>query len=327
MMKRFITYFLLFMLPFGILLLYYVIADPFYVVWRFRTQPAIESNIGSCNDALRGIQWMNMHEDSLHYNSFIEGSSRSDFYYVDEWKKYIGDSAVCFHFNQSGDNLQGTLERVRYLYNRFERIDNILFIMDREYLQDMSQNKGHLFRNPWQVTDEWDFFAFHWEFIKAFLSIDYQKNMFASSENVPALACHYDSRWNEDYKEGAEELLNSGQYEEYYGRFTDFYALYDRDTFEHVSPAVVKGRQIDALEEIACLLKGGNTDYRVVISPLYNQEKLNPEDLAILKQIFGEDKIFDFSGINEYTSDKTNYYKTSHYRPRVCNDILKKIYQ
>ena len=325
-MKRFLRNSILFAIPFMVMLGYYLIADPFMAVWRYRDVDAIRSGRGCSNDALRGIHWMNAHEDSLQYNSFIEGSSRSDFYYVSEWKKYLGDNAVCFHFNQSGDNLQGTLERVRYLYKRFEHIDNILFIMDCEYLKEMTHHRGHLFRNPWQVTEEWDFFSFHWEFFRAFFTFDYQRKMLGLAIEEENLARHYDSRWNEDYKDGAEQLLNAKRYKEYYSRFDKNYALYPRDTVEHVAEPVILQKQKEALQELKLLLITGNTDYRIVISPLYNQEKLNPADLNILKQCFGEDKVFDFSGINEYTSDPYNYYEVSHYRPQLCNRILKVIY-
>ena len=47
-----------------------------------------EESYKNCNnDAYRGICLMDLYQDSITYNSFIVGSSRSDFYYVEEWKK------------------------------------------------------------------------------------------------------------------------------------------------------------------------------------------------------------------------------------------------
>ena len=37
--------------------------------------------------------------------------------------------------------------------------------------------------------------------------------------------------------------------------------------------------------------------------------KLNESDLIYLKDTFGEDNVFDFSGINEFTNDYRNYYR------------------
>ncbi|MCX6296671.1 MAG: hypothetical protein NTX97_11510, partial [Bacteroidetes bacterium] len=74
------------------------------------------------------------------------------------------------------------------------------------------------------------------------------------------------------------------------------------------------------------ILKSHNTQYKIVISPLYNQEKLDPGDLNYLVNLFGGENVFDFSGINFITNDFHNYYETSHYRPFVCDYILNIIY-
>ena len=63
-----------------------------------------------------------------------------------------------------------------------------------------------------------------------------------------------------------------------------------------------------------------------MISPLYDQVKFNPEDLSVLQEVFGHNQVFDFSGVNEFTTSKYNYYETSHYRPHVANEIMKKVY-
>ncbi len=139
------------------------------------------------------------------------------------------------------------------------------------------------------------------------------------------LPFYYIPEYNEVHKVGAEELLDSNP-EAYYETLTGFYRLYERTYTDSVAALVIGKQQRDALEQLHALLKNGNTDYRIVISPLYNQIALNPQDLESLKEIFGEDKVFDFSGVNEYTNDVSNYYETSHYRPKLCNKILKQIY-
>jgi hypothetical protein len=46
-----------------------------------------------------------------------------------------------------------------------------------------------------------------------------------------------------------------------------------------------------------------------------------------LSGIFGTERVFDFSGVNEFTTDFRNYYEESHYRPQVAREILKRIYE
>jgi len=307
------------------MLAWYIIDDPFRMYWPNEDLYEVGQRKICVNDAYRGIRWMDQYDDSMHYNSFITGSSRSDFYFIDEWKKYLGENASCFHFNQSGDNLLGTLQRTKYLYKRFDKIVNILFIMDAEYLEDMKPHKGHLFRQPWQVTKEWDFFAYNWECIRAFYTIEYQKQVWGITQEDKQLPYYYIPEYNELHKDSAEELLESDA-DAYYSSLNEMYRLYERNGRDSILQPVIKEPQKNALKEIKLLLAEHSTDCRIVISPLYNQIALNPQDLKCLKEIFGEDKVFDFSGVNEYTNDASNYYENSHYRPKLCNVILKQIY-
>lgn len=289
-----------------------------------------ESYKKSNNDAYRGISLMDLYEDSIKYNSFIIGSSRSDFYYVEEWKKYIGKDANCFHFNQSGDNLRGSYDRIRYLYNRFGKIDNLLWIIDAEYLEDISHKKGHLFIAPYQVTDKYDFISFHYEFLKTFLTFEFQqsyiKGLLGYKEESNTLPYYYLSETNELHKEAADSLILTDP-EKYYSILPQGYKLYERDTTEIVSNSVIGETQRQMLSQIKELIDKSNTNCKIVISPLYNQIKFNPEDLLILQHIFGSDEVYDFSGVNEFTSDTFNYYENSHYRPMLCDKILSIIYQ
>ena len=59
---------------------------------------------------------------------------------------------------------------------------------------------------------------------------------------------------------------------------------------------------------------------------MYDQKKLNIEDLSILNALFGKENVFDFSGINQITNNLYNYYETSHYRPHVAKKIIDEIY-
>jgi hypothetical protein len=68
------------------------------------------------------------------------------------------------------------------------------------------------------------------------------------------------------------------------------------------------------------------TTYRFVISPLYCQLKLNPADLATLQGIFGKNKVYDMSRINDITNDMRNYYEYVHYCPTVAKRIMDSIY-
>jgi hypothetical protein len=88
----------------------------------------------------------------------------------------------------------------------------------------------------------------------------------------------------------------------------------------------INKKQIFMLKEVKHILEKNNTNYKVVLSPLYEQIKFNNSDLLLLENEFGNN-LYDFSGKNSFTDVKTNYYETSHFRPNVGDSILKIIYK
>ena len=106
----------------------------------------------------------------------------------------------------------------------------------------------------------------------------------------------------------------------------EYYRFKQRDSIEHIDNQILHAEHIELLSQIHELFVDGNTNYKIVVSPLYDQIKLNPTDKSILDSIFGAENVYDYSGINKYTQDSLNYYESSHYRPRVASQIMNEIY-
>ena len=99
-----------------------------------------------------------------------------------------------------------------------------------------------------------------------------------------------------------------------------------------VKPSRVKrliGKELqDVLESIKLLFEKHNTEYYIIISPnfCYRYPKINKEDFELLCEIFGCDRVYDYSGYNEYTSDVNNYSDIKHFGKFVGWNIMKDIY-
>jgi len=120
-----------------------------------------------------------------------------------------------------------------------------------------------------------------------------------------------------------EQIINNP--DKYYSSKKSVF--YKRSLIQQVSPIIIKSKQLEQLKEIAQIFKINHTNFKIVISPLYDQIKLNHKDLELLLSIFGEKSVFDYSGINDITSNKLNYYESSHYRLLVARLILLEIYK
>ena len=84
--------------------------------------------------------------------------------------------------------------------------------------------------------------------------------------------------------------------------------------------------EVECLEKMAEILKRHRADYKVIIGPMYDQNKLHPEDLRVLDSIFGSSHVYDLSGVNKWTSDYHNYYEYSHYLPGTSAEVMDYIY-
>tara|TARA_B100000787_G_C16118933_1_gene261734 strand:- start:397 stop:831 length:435 start_codon:yes stop_codon:yes gene_type:complete len=102
--------------------------------------------------------------------------------------------------------------------------------------------------------------------------------------------------------------------------------FYARSSNEKYSQPLLDLKKIKVIEEIKKIFVLNKTSYKIIISPLYDQKKINRTDLNILKRVFDEENIFDFSGKNTITEDKYNYYESSHYRKKVGKQILNIVY-
>jgi len=103
--------------------------------------------------------------------------------------------------------------------------------------------------------------------------------------------------------------------------------FYKRPIVQQYAPKQADSIMTNYTLKIAALLHKHHTNYKIVISPLYDQIKLNQQDLAMLQHIFGTQNVYDYSGINSITADKFNYgADVIHYRKKVGNLIYKEIY-
>ena len=102
--------------------------------------------------------------------------------------------------------------------------------------------------------------------------------------------------------------------------------FYDRPELAETSAPVIGETQKKMLQEIKSIFGKNKTRFKLVVSPLYEQKKINGEDIKDLKNIFGENAIYDYSGKNEITATKTNYYESSHFKPYIAGKIMVDIY-
>lgn len=332
-MKKLFVLLLKFFTPLLVVLLLYLWADPFKVIWHYdsfyesHTKVSIPLNkdhVGTAN--------YDNHYATEHYDSFIFGNSRSVIYKIDEWKKYIAANSKPYHYDAAGETLYGICKKIQYIDGKNEKINNVLLVLDHMILNRDKSLDGHLFVISPQLTGYKNFTDFHLQFLRTSFSHKFLPGYLEHQITGNVKPYMYAATLNREeflYDNLTNEMLLMVEHEIAAGHFYTeerMKVFYKRDTVQAHAPAVIKENQKKLLAEIVGIFKKQGTKYKIIISPLYDQKKLNASDMAYLKEVFGSDNIADFSGISTITNDYRNYYESSHYRPHVATAILKEAY-
>ncbi len=333
-MKKFLSRLLLFLSPVLIHLIVYIATDPFMILRRYdnyytenRFHLALDRDYVSTTTYAQ-------QQNRYHYDSFIFGNSRSIFYEIQDWQRHIGQECRCYHFDAASESLYGVWKKIKYIDQNNGHIQNALLIMDHSLLKQHQPNTdSHLFYPAPALENNRNIIGFHLTHWKAFanLKLLYAFTDYAlSKKSKPYMSSNflldffngsYDVTTNEIQETDLEAKIAEGCY-----YTSEKMNIFKGKQTPKIHPAVIEEAQRGMLEEIKSIFDKHQTDYKIVISPLYSQIRLHGDDLAILEHIFDPKHVADFSGVNEITTDYRNYYEDSHYRPHVSRYIMSKIY-
>ena len=320
---------LLILLPLIVMLAAYLAFDPFEVVYTYKTH---------YNDRKINYNWdYNQTEtlinnyDKRRYDSFIFGNSRSKAFLTSDWGRHI-KSNNCLHYAAMAETLYGINKKVKFMDKHAIHIENCLLVFDASLLAVTSNSTGHLFIKHPGISGE-SSVDFHLTFFRSFIEPDFFLTYlyYKITGKVPPVSkkkfiigdMYFNPVTGDLLPTGTERLIKENPTKYY----ADTKVFYPRDfTKKTYTSPVIKDPQLHYLREIKHIFAAHGTNYKVIITPNYDMNYLDREDLNRLREIFGANNVYDFSGINEYTQDIHNYYENSHFRPEVARRILAEIY-
>lgn len=336
-MRRFILKTLWMLSPlFPIAALYFVF-DPFCVVRDHEVfyNPADSVWVNLNADYVATCTYDHMYP-SKHYDAVIFGNSRSRYYRVEDWKKHLPEGRSTYHFDAHNESLYALMRKVQYIENEEHPLKNALVVIDKFVLEQDKAATPHMnyispqlegntlpARLGFQMASfrAW----FNPKFIFAYLDtrIYHKLRPYMVKDGTMMKTYPYDMGTNEEYLAKEEARIAAGTYYDEPGVKKAFSIILHIGETAH---PVVKDKQREELQTIRDAFKRLGTDYHIIISPTYIQERLNPADVDALKEIFGAEKVHDFSGKNEISSDMHNFYEPHHYRPCAARRIMDEIY-
>lgn len=334
MQIKFIKLLLRFASPFAVLLALYLFADPFKVIWTYDVfYPEHVAGGVSLNPGYVGTQNYLRRQPQQHYDSFIMGNSRSIYYPVKDWQHLLPKDSHCYHYDAAAESLMGIWQKLQLIERNNGDIDNVLMVVDAELLKKTECDHWHLCETAPQLAGYSNLFNFHWYNFKTFITpkflwayVDYSlfhklRPYMLEGHLLTEDMFVYDPITNECNFLPMERQIESGTY------YTEErLKVFENKQFpDSISPIAIQEKQGELLDSICSVFKRKHSNVHIVISPLYNQIKINPADKAELSRRFGANHIHDFSGPNKWNADYHNYFEASHYRTHVCKEIFESI--
>lgn len=330
-MKRFVYTILLFIaIPLILLAGIYIWTDPFRCIHAFDIH-----DVDATNREYLSTELFLRNNPTCHYNSFIFSSSRGGGMNTYQWKQYLPEGAQPFLFQAWGESLTGMELKLIYLNEQHMPIDNALLLIDIPGAFD-SENQlptKALSMKHYLFTGKTKFTYNAMQFFNFIQKPSFWKKSIKNKLHDVRVSCESDTitnDWENTNKDNylslppQDSLKNCSEMTR-----KSFFAKIEHSCGEViVSKPLITSRCENQLRNIRAILDANQTDYHVILTPgyCYTEPAVNPEDLVILQQIFGAERVHDYTGKNVMTEDYNNFSDPGHFGLRVGFMIIEDIY-
>lgn len=328
-MKKFVITILCFLgVPVLLLLGLYLWTDPFRCVHPFDI-----NNTDATNREYLSTELYLHNRDSIHYDSFVFASSRGCGINTYTWKMYLDTTAQPFLFQAWSETVTGEYLKMKYLDETGVEIKNALILLDipgafkeKQLSHDALDMKHYLFTDGNRFTyNTWQFFNYLQKpsgWVKAFKNRN--TRMVYGADPIT-------NDWDRENKNHygilpEPDSLKNCTKATIQTLMAEIEGKTDEDA--EVSPMLVTNEMEYILSEMKRFLDTHHTDFKLILTPAicYNHPTINPTDLEILQEIFGVDRVYNYTGPNEYTRNVNNYMDPGHFGEYVGYKILSEIY-
>ena len=318
-MKKFLITILLFIgIPLLLLVGVYVITDPYRTLRKFSLEYFDDTN----RDYLSSELWLTNYPEQK-YDSYIFGSSRGSGINTYHWQKYLPEGSRQFLFQGWSESLTGIEQKITYIDKQGYPLRNVIVLIDytgtftnKQQPTEALSMKHPLFSGQPKIVHEailfYDFVQKPSQWVRAIKHMGYKPTV----EFDPVTN---DWQWNGENKFRDLSVPPEKDSLKYCSETTKTAFLKkqsgktDKD-LPTSKPVIDEGFRLQ-LTRIAEIFRRQGTDYRIIITPgyCYTDPKINDADLETLQQVFGAERVYDYSGKNYITEDYNNYSDPSHF--------------
>jgi hypothetical protein len=320
-------------LPLLAALMFYVVKDPFRVLRDYDFGDYYDQVAPSeLNRDYVSLKLFRKYYPSKQFDAFIFGSSRSFPFHCDTWARLV-PGARPFHYPAASENIYGIARKLTYLDEQGVHIRHAILEVTLG-LAGAGPRSDPTHRLPRELTND-GWLEFQSTFLKGYFTDLYflrYASYFATGGLNPFNRDVLNERGvvridpeTNDYFFARSDRELAADPEGYYRSHAAGFPPRDASTGK-CDDAVIGDAQRAVLRELRAVLAKQGTDYRVLLTPLYEQPCVSRDDIRALREIFGDAQVFDFTGVNELSAEKTNFYDYGHIRPFVADQVLERMY-
>lgn len=331
-MKKFIITIACFLIvPIITLLSIYYWTDPFKIL-----KPFDINDIDATNREYMSSELFFRNKDSIAYNSFIFGSSRAGGFNTYTWKRYLEEDAQPYLFQAWTETLTGIYLKLDYLDKNDININNAILLFDipstfasKQLPTEVLTLKHYQFTNTnhflYSMTQFYNFCQ------KPSLWISSIKKKISNTK-IPYSADLITNDWEAKNKDNYDYLPEQDSLKSCSEKTRKTF-LYNHEKNKNkpqkVGNQLINNEFLSILEDIKEILSKHKTNYHIVISPAIcsSNPRINQEDLVIIEELFGKDKVHNYSDCNDLTIDYNNFSDPGHFGLRVGYLIFEDIYK
>lgn len=310
-------------IPIILLIGVYVWTDPFKTLKPFSLHYFDDTN----RDYLSSELYLR-NNPIYHYDSFIFGSSRAGGLNSYQWKQQLPDSAKQFVFQGWSETITGIKLKLEYIDEHGEKINNALILLDVPGSFSEPQEPTKVLSIKHYKFSKQPFFLYQLHLFSGFIkpSFIYKSIIDRNVDRYEWIGFDTISNdWESTNRYRFSECPPKDSLKKCTKRTLDvFFKQISQIDSQKISKPIISKDKETILNKIKLILDKNNTTYKIVISPGYylTNPAINPMDLNILYNIFGESNVYNYSGDNNLTHDYNNFSDPNHFGLHVGWHII-----
>ena len=325
-LKYFLKKLLLFLSPVILLVALYFICDPFFVLRNYSSyeRSFLKTYI---RNRISTQQFLN-YNPKYQFKSYVFGSSRSGGFTTKDYGRFVNDPNP-FHFSAFSETIEPLLDKMNFISDQGNKIENALFVIDDITFSNHMDNMDLLIRKKDYKWRGGNYLKYQFHFFKSFFKNQYFISYF-DANITHKYKSYMGNNFDFDYlfETPFNDFTFIGSIDEIKRDSIGYYQnnFFKRKDVEEQLEPVIDLKDIMVLFKMKEIFDKNKTNLKIIVAPNFNFRKINNRDLYIVKKIFGENILYDYSGKNMISSDIHNFYESSHFKTYIGNQILKEVF-